>query len=251
MIENQKIRPDQVVGPLGEPLTLDSLPSPDTTRWVVRRKAEVVAAVNGGLLTVDEACARYSLTLEEFAAGNGRWIARACPACASRASSTTSRCTSASSATESFVRGVPLYAHAPDNCAFRHPEKSDPARPCPAQRLDASGSATRDSALAVQIEAVAVGIGEHRHIAAQGCLPGGMVKLTPLAASSAWAASTSARRSRCRYGGRQSARPARRRSRSARRPARRTRNGIRVPHRAARSPDCPGRRQWRDRDRLR
>ena len=67
MIENQKIRPAQVVGPLGEPLTLDSLPSPDTTRWVVRRKAEVVAAVNGGLLTVDEVCERYSLTLEEFA----------------------------------------------------------------------------------------------------------------------------------------------------------------------------------------
>ena len=67
MIENQKIRPAQVVGPLGEPLTLDSLPSPKTTRWVVRRKAEVVAAVNGGLLSVDEACERYSLTLEEFA----------------------------------------------------------------------------------------------------------------------------------------------------------------------------------------
>lgn len=67
MIENQKIRPAQVVGPLGEPLTLDSLPPPSTTRWVVRRKAEVVAAVNGGLLTVDEACKRYDLTLEEFA----------------------------------------------------------------------------------------------------------------------------------------------------------------------------------------
>ena len=67
MIENQKIRPAQVVGPLGEPLTIDSLPSPKTTRWVVRRKAEVVAAVNGGLLSVDEACERYSLTLEEFA----------------------------------------------------------------------------------------------------------------------------------------------------------------------------------------
>src|SRR3546814_9453267 len=46
MIENQKIRPAQVIGPLGEPLTLDSLPPPSTTRWVVRRKAEVVAAVN-------------------------------------------------------------------------------------------------------------------------------------------------------------------------------------------------------------
>lgn len=67
MIENQKIRPAQVIGPLGEPLTLDSLPPPSTSRWVVRRKAEVVAAVNGGLLSVDEACTRYSLTVEEFA----------------------------------------------------------------------------------------------------------------------------------------------------------------------------------------
>ena len=67
MIENQKFRPAQVVGPLGEPLTLDSLPPPGTTRWVVRRKAEVVAAVNGGLLTFEEVCERYSLTMEEFA----------------------------------------------------------------------------------------------------------------------------------------------------------------------------------------
>ena len=67
MIENQKIRPAKVIGPLGEPLTLDSLPPPGTTRWVVRRKAEVVAAVNGGLLSVDEVCDRYGLTVEEFA----------------------------------------------------------------------------------------------------------------------------------------------------------------------------------------
>jgi hypothetical protein len=66
MLENQKIRPARVIGPLGEPLTVDSLPSANTTRWVVRRKAEVVAAVAGGLLTVDEACTRYSLSLEEF-----------------------------------------------------------------------------------------------------------------------------------------------------------------------------------------
>ena len=44
MIENQKIRPAQVIGPLGEPLTLDDLPPRNTKRWVVRRKAEVVAA---------------------------------------------------------------------------------------------------------------------------------------------------------------------------------------------------------------
>lgn len=66
MIENQKIRPSQVIGPLGEPLTLATLPPPSTRRWVVRRKAQVVAAVNGGLLTIDEVCARYALTLEEF-----------------------------------------------------------------------------------------------------------------------------------------------------------------------------------------
>jgi hypothetical protein len=66
MLENQKIRPAQVIGPLGEPLTLDSLPPPSTTRWVVRRKAEVVAAVAGGLLTVDEACHLYTVSLEVF-----------------------------------------------------------------------------------------------------------------------------------------------------------------------------------------
>jgi hypothetical protein len=66
-IETRAPRPAQVIGPLGEPLTLDSLPPPSTTRWVVRRKAEVVAAVNGGLLSVDEACERYTLSLEEFA----------------------------------------------------------------------------------------------------------------------------------------------------------------------------------------
>jgi hypothetical protein len=67
MIENQKIKPAKVIGPLGEPLTVDDLPPPNTKRWVVRRKAEVVAAVNGGLLTIEDVCDRYDLTLEEFA----------------------------------------------------------------------------------------------------------------------------------------------------------------------------------------
>jgi hypothetical protein len=55
-----------VIGPDGSPLTLADLPPPDTQRWVIRRKAEVVAAVKGGLLSLDEACARYRLTTEEF-----------------------------------------------------------------------------------------------------------------------------------------------------------------------------------------
>jgi hypothetical protein len=35
---------------------------------VIRRKAEVVAAVRGGLLSFEEACSRYTLTVEEFLA---------------------------------------------------------------------------------------------------------------------------------------------------------------------------------------
>src|SRR5918999_2537427 len=61
-----KERPKSVVGPDGKILTLDDLPPPDTQRWVARRKAEVVAAVRAGLLTLEEACTRYSLSSEEF-----------------------------------------------------------------------------------------------------------------------------------------------------------------------------------------
>ena len=67
MTSQQVQPPSHVIGPLGEPLTLADLPPPSTRRWVVRRKAEVVAAVNGGLLSLDEVLERYSLTLEEFA----------------------------------------------------------------------------------------------------------------------------------------------------------------------------------------
>jgi hypothetical protein len=52
----------------GSLLTLGDLPCPKTKRWVIRRKADVVDAVRGGLITVQDACLRYSLTLEEFLA---------------------------------------------------------------------------------------------------------------------------------------------------------------------------------------
>lgn len=52
----------------GEPITLDSLPPASTRRWVASRKAQVVAAVDLGLITVDEALRRYQLTVEEFVA---------------------------------------------------------------------------------------------------------------------------------------------------------------------------------------
>ena len=57
-----------IIGPNGNVLTKADLPPPNTKRWVIRRKAEVVIAVRGGLLTLDDACRRYRLTAEEFAA---------------------------------------------------------------------------------------------------------------------------------------------------------------------------------------
>ena len=49
-----------------QPVTLDDLPPPDTKRWVIRRKAEVVAAVRNGVITLEQACERYTLSVEEF-----------------------------------------------------------------------------------------------------------------------------------------------------------------------------------------
>ena len=50
----------------GSLLTRGNLPPADTIHWVIGRKADVVMAVNGGLITVEEACSRYSLSSEEF-----------------------------------------------------------------------------------------------------------------------------------------------------------------------------------------
>lgn len=66
MTEQIRPRVKYVIGPDGSPLTINDLPPASTRRWVIRRKAEVVAAVRGGLLSLDEACARYTLTVEEY-----------------------------------------------------------------------------------------------------------------------------------------------------------------------------------------
>ena len=55
-----------VIGPAGQPLTIENMPPGNTVRWVIRRKAEVVAAVRNGLIGMDEACERYRLSVEEF-----------------------------------------------------------------------------------------------------------------------------------------------------------------------------------------
>ena len=66
MTELMRPRVKYVIGPDGSPLTIADLPPSNTRRWVIRRKAEVVAAVRGGLLSLEEACKRYTLTVEEF-----------------------------------------------------------------------------------------------------------------------------------------------------------------------------------------
>ena len=66
MMEYHNSRPARIVGPHREVITRDSLPPTDTTRWVASRKAQVVAAVETGLMTIDEVMLRYRLSLEEF-----------------------------------------------------------------------------------------------------------------------------------------------------------------------------------------
>ena len=56
----------RVIGPTGNPMTQRDLPPPSTKRWVARRKAEVVAGVRGGLISLKEACQRYNLSKDEF-----------------------------------------------------------------------------------------------------------------------------------------------------------------------------------------
>ena len=66
MVEALRPKVKYVIGPDGSPLTVADLPPVTTKRWVIRRKAEVVAAVRGGLISLEEACSRYALTVDEF-----------------------------------------------------------------------------------------------------------------------------------------------------------------------------------------
>ena len=47
-------------------ISADDLPPPDVKRWVPARKAIVVEAVQIGIISLDEACQRYALSVEEF-----------------------------------------------------------------------------------------------------------------------------------------------------------------------------------------
>jgi transposase-like protein len=66
MMEYHNSRPVRIIGPQREVLTRDNLPPPGTMRWVASRKAQVVAAVEAGLLTIEEVAQRYRVSFEEF-----------------------------------------------------------------------------------------------------------------------------------------------------------------------------------------
>jgi len=48
MTEHNEIKKRSVIGPDGQRLTRDDLPPANTKRWVIRRKAEVVASSSSG-----------------------------------------------------------------------------------------------------------------------------------------------------------------------------------------------------------
>ena len=55
-----------VTGPDGNPLTLSDLPPVGNRRWYERQKANVVAAVRGGLIALEDVMTRYRISAEEF-----------------------------------------------------------------------------------------------------------------------------------------------------------------------------------------
>lgn len=58
--------PRAVSLPDGSTMTRADLPAANTRRWVASRKASVVRAVTGGLISREEALERYGLTPEEL-----------------------------------------------------------------------------------------------------------------------------------------------------------------------------------------
>ena len=74
-MEVSQRRPKYVIGPDGGPLTIADLPAPGMKRWVIRRKAQVVAAVRGGLLSIEEACAAVFRRALRFD-GHAAWLVR-------------------------------------------------------------------------------------------------------------------------------------------------------------------------------
>lgn len=66
MYNNTRYEPAAPANGAPHAITVDDLPPANTRRWVARRKATVVAAVRSGLITLEDACRRYTLSVEEY-----------------------------------------------------------------------------------------------------------------------------------------------------------------------------------------
>ena len=53
---------------MNDDFDLTKLPPPNTKRWVGSRKAAVIQAVRDGSISLQDACRRYTLSIEEFLA---------------------------------------------------------------------------------------------------------------------------------------------------------------------------------------
>lgn len=66
MMQNKDTQSESIDHSAGWLLMCERAPSPRTVRWTARRKSEIVDAIEAGLLTIEEACARYLLSTEEL-----------------------------------------------------------------------------------------------------------------------------------------------------------------------------------------
>jgi hypothetical protein len=64
--QNYRARAPFYIEAEGKRITLADLPPRDTKRWFARQKALVVAAVQHGLLSFEEARERYNLSIDEY-----------------------------------------------------------------------------------------------------------------------------------------------------------------------------------------
>lgn len=58
--------PRAVIGPDGKTITLSDIPVGNPKRWLPSMKARVVSAIEGGLISMDDAWRKYRLSRREF-----------------------------------------------------------------------------------------------------------------------------------------------------------------------------------------
>jgi uncharacterized protein DUF1153 len=75
-----RVRASHFIGADGRHMTPVELPPRALKRWLPHHKTLVVAAVRHGLITFDEACERYSVSLEEYLSWQRSFDAARAPA---------------------------------------------------------------------------------------------------------------------------------------------------------------------------